>query len=145
MDFTKETIKSKDTLIDLLRFRLNRVENENLEHKLNIEGLEEINQMFNKMVSDIVNRSGLKIICCAGADVQHDSIDGVSHTAGEIISAINSLKSQLFELLSLIYSSAEGEVCMGYKSDIESIARHAYSITGVSSSQLMNLTNKVCE
>ena len=60
MDFTKETIKSKDTLIDLLRFRLNLVENENLEHKLNIEGLEEINQMFNKMVSDIVNRSGLK-------------------------------------------------------------------------------------
>lgn len=46
------------------------------------------------------------------------------------------LKTQINDLLELIYNSAEGEICMGYKADIENMAQVAHSITGINASQL---------
>lgn len=43
------------------------------------------------------------------------------------------LNGFVLELLSLIYNSAEGEICMGYTADIEGIARSAFSITSLDS------------
>lgn len=46
------------------------------------------------------------------------------------------LKTQINDLLELIYNSAEGEICMGYKIDVESLAQAAHAITGINASQL---------
>lgn len=136
MDMQQETIKAKDNLILILREKIEQLEKD-LHHAIeHIDGLSEINLAFNKMVSDIVNKSGLKIVCCAGVDTAHGEIEGVSHTAGEIIKAAQAMQNQVLQLLEVIYNSAEGEICMGYKSDIEGIARSAYEITGINASQL---------
>jgi len=49
---------------------------------------------------------------------------------------IRGLKSQINDLLELIYNSAEGEICMGYKADIENMAQVAHAITGINAGQL---------
>jgi hypothetical protein len=40
------------------------------------------------------------------------------------------------ELLSLIYNSAIGQVCMNYHVDAESLARSAFEITGIDANQI---------
>lgn len=49
---------------------------------------------------------------------------------------IRGLESQINDLLELIYNSAEGEICMGYKADIENMAQVAHAITGINASQV---------
>ena len=62
------------------------------------------------------------------------------NAAANVIGEVDGLKDQVRQLLELIYSSAEGEICMGYKSDIESIARAAHQITGLNANQIRQKT-----
>lgn len=47
---------------------------------------------------------------------------------------IDKLKSQVQQLLSLIYNSAQGQVCMDVTPDAEAMATSAFHITGINAS-----------
>lgn len=74
--------------------------------------------------------------------VELEKREVILNSEGETLAhELNELKEQNAELLSLIYNTAIGELAMGYKVDIESMAESAFQITGISAEQLNGDSN----